>query len=129
MPCGICRRSIGFVDPSLLDGFQDTLTAAAVVVIEILEADDIVVQVDKTNGGRIHIRISIIEGFGDRLYIRPFHVRVFLMDMLMMMDYSVPLQRRRAKKFPPSAGLDVMAGEGERLEIKRFDYLVRKCRA
>jgi hypothetical protein len=36
-------------------------------------------------------------------------------------NYSGALAREIGKKFPPSMGLDLMAGEGERLEIKRFE--------
>src|SRR5574343_745987 len=73
-----------FVDPGLLDGFEDLLAAVLGIVVEIGQGHDPVAQIDKSDLQRVLVRMGIAQFDGDVVDVGPFHLRWPSFAMLML---------------------------------------------
>src|SRR5450830_430697 len=70
---GAAGALLRFIDPRLLDRFQDFFAAALVVVVEAVQRHDPVMQVRKADRGGVQVRIFVVQRFGNRGDVGPFH--------------------------------------------------------
>ena len=63
-----------FIDPRHLYRFEHFFAAARVVIVEAVQFHHPVMQVGETHGQRVDVRMRVVQRFGDRVNIGPFHV-------------------------------------------------------